>query len=52
MDATKDTTNRAIARADALGDEALTKVANTSLDLTPDSFVTRTKLIHDHAGAK
>jgi ParB-like chromosome segregation protein Spo0J len=28
----KATTNRAIARADALGDEALTKVANTSLD--------------------
>ena len=27
----KATTNRAIARADALGDEALTKVANTSL---------------------
>lgn len=29
---TKRTTNRAIARADALGDEALTKVAHTSLD--------------------
>lgn len=28
----KRTTNRAIARADALGDEALTKVTNTSLD--------------------
>ena len=28
----KATTNRAIARADALGDEALTKVVNTSLD--------------------
>lgn len=28
----KATTNRAIARADALGDEALTKVTNTSLD--------------------
>ena len=28
----KATTNRAIARADALGDEALNKVANTSLD--------------------
>ncbi len=28
----KATTNRAIARAEAIGDEALTKVINTSLD--------------------